>query len=425
MRRLPSARKVVDAISSDGWYWKINEQLGGLYEESAGSKASQEAVQQYRLALEGFVRSIAKEAQLVKAAHGNWENVPSNVWAKDILELKRKIQYSGGEIEPDLSELETLRADFAKWKPVEDIPSAREIEEIPLRGVKEVAPQLPKELARAMASNDVDVLANYVLAASPVHGLAAIETLAKTGDGCAILRGFLGNLDRDRMRTTVVVLKDTETPDAIGLLKMIAETHEDPVLYAEAMEAVIKSVPDRDARRLCLEEAQKLADQPDAAPAKLMFAMRGLGQEDDPPEVRVLRKVLRRSHNEEIRAACIRRLAAWITDSAETRDDVLKILKAHLADRNPDIRANAARALGASRDVRNVQAIRPLLDDDEARVRAAAAAALCSLLDWERPILESPEAEESWISQVRGRLDAVIQALEALDMACKEPAETE
>jgi len=66
--------------------------------------------------------------------------------------------------------------------------------------------------------------------------------------------------------------------------------------------------------RLALEEAQKLAEDPDAEPDRLAFLLRGLGPEEDPPQVRVLRHILRRTANEQVRSACLRSLAKWVSD---------------------------------------------------------------------------------------------------------------
>jgi len=184
--------------------------------------------------------------------------------------------------------------------------------------------------------------------------------------------------------------------------------------WDERLEAELKALPQLEARRRCLEEVEKLAENPDAEPDKLVFFIRGLGPEEDPPQVRVLRRILRRTKDERVRTACLRMLSKWITDASEMREDVLRILRQHLADDNPAVRVAAARALGESGDVRYVRLLSPLLDEQDLRVREAATGAICTLLRWERPRGDTADAQGQRLQKLKRRLGAVLRALKPM-----------
>ena len=174
-------------------------------------------------------------------------------------------------------------------------------------------------------------------------------------------------------------------------------------------------------RQFCLEEAQKLADTPDAAPEKLMFLMKGLRQDDDPPQVRVLRKILRRTKNEEVRTECLRLLSKWITDASEIREDVLAILEGRLKDDRTGVRAAVVRALGESGDPRYVRVLIPALADTDRAVQQQAAEAICTLLGWKPRRPQSDEEFRGWIDDLKAALAPAVKALNEVEEAAQEP----
>ena len=183
------------------------------------------------------------------------------------------------------------------------------------------------------------------------------------------------------------------------------------------MEQVLKGLPEDEARRFCLAQAQAMAANPDAAPDKLIFCVRALGPQEDPPQVRVLRQILRKTQNEKLRTECLRVLASWIAAPAEAREDVLRILEQHLGDGNPRVREAAVRALGESADMRYVVLLSKALDDQDTSVRWSAARAICRLLHWEEPALKDDGSFNTWREGTRAQLDAALEALSQLEAA--------
>jgi len=241
----------------------------------------------------------------------------------------------------------------------------------------------------------------------------ALDALPKERD----LRGKA----TDIQRAAIESLRKIGTPEAMEALAKVAETAVKPNLFEESTEAILKSRTEPEARRRCLEEARKRAENPDAEPEKLAFYLRGLGRPFDPPEVKVLRQILRRTKNDKLRARAIRQLSKWISDDADSRRTVLHDLSARLGDPNRQVRQDALRALGQSGDVRRLKNVAPLLDDGDVQVREAAAKAVCCLLGWPRPILPREAKQEAgWMGEFKRKLEPVLAALQDLQRTVEE-----
>lgn len=215
--------------------------------------------------------------------------------------------------------------------------------------------------------------------------------------------------------------EQTTVPQATAVAQTDDVATRKPQDSVEATEQVLKSMPDEDARRLCLERAQEMARAPDERPEQLLLFLRGLGPDEDPPQVAVLRQILRRTKNERVRTEAVRMLAKWLSGQAETRTDVLRVLAEHADDAGTEVRCSVARALGQSGDVRCVVRLAAMLEDEDAGVRGAAADAVCELLGWERPRPSTGEAADAWHAGLRERLAPVLEALKALDQATAQP----
>lgn len=185
----------------------------------------------------------------------------------------------------------------------------------------------------------------------------------------------------------------------------------------EAIEAVLKGMSPEEARKYAVEKVQKLAENPDAELEKLRFFLRGLGPEEDPPQVRVLRQILRGTANDKVRAECLYVLGQWVTDSAEVRDDALRTLKEHVADADPRVRADVARAFGQSGDVRLLSLLAAFLQDQDASVRRSAGEGACRLLAWKRQIPSDEKEAEAWMADLRERLKPILEALSKFEEA--------
>jgi len=256
--------------------------------------------------------------------------------------------------------------------------------------------------------------------------IAAVKTVTMAEDVSSIRQALdalpkeedLHGKAREIQRTANEVLRKIATLEGKQVPREMADTAKTPQFDAEAMEQVVKSMPEHEGRRFCLEEAEKLADSPDAEPEKLIFLMRGLRQDYDPPEVRVLRKILRKTRNEKVRVACLRALSKWITDASEIREDVLGILEGRLQDESARVRAAAVRALGHSGEVRYVARLVPALDDADSGVRHQAAEAICTLLGWEpRRVWQEEEEFDAWLGKFKAILPPVLEALHELEEA--------
>jgi len=279
---------------------------------------------------------------------------------------------------------------------------------------------LPGDLVAAIEENDVDRLVSFVRRPERALSRAAIDVLAKTPEGRAALPELANEARGPTRHVIVCALSRARTQDAIDALKRIAQTAEDPQLYAEAMEGVLKSMPEHEALRFCLVEAEKLTDNRDADPEKLLFLIRGLRQDYDPPQVRMLRQILRRANDERVRVACLIMLSKWISDASEVREDVLGILEGHLKDESADVRTAIVRALGESRDPRYVPMLAPVLEDPDKAVQQQAAEAICRLLGWKRSEPRSDKELGAWVEDVKAALPPVLDALDELDSAARQ-----
>ena len=188
---------------------------------------------------------------------------------------------------------------------------------------------------------------------------------------------------------------------------------------AEAVESVLKAMPDEEARRLCLQRAEEMSKSPDDAPEQLLLFLRGLGPDEDPRQVAVLREIVRRSTNNAVRAQAVRVLAAWVSGTAETREDVLRVLGGLGEDPNPAVRQTVARTIAGSADVRHLPRLTAMMDDENDAVRRSAVEAICGLLGWDRPADADGEAV------FRQRIEPVLSALRALEGTINAPAPPE
>ncbi len=115
-------------------------------------------------------------------------------------------------------------------------------------------------------------------------------------------------------------------------------------------------------------------------------------------------------------------LSKWITDASEIREDVLGILESHLKDESANVPAAAVRALGESGDPRHLPVLAPVLQDRDKAVQQQAAEAICTRLGWKRPELRSDEQLEAWLEDLKPALPPVLEALDELDKATKQPS---
>gem|GEM_PF-5805175 len=107
-------REVVMLVSQDGWYWKVNENLGRSLLRIGDKRDLPEAEKQYRLALQGYLDRMKGEAKTCQS----WgQPLPSTRWGRTILALKRGIKEAGGTILIDTKELDDLLAEVVPPTP--------------------------------------------------------------------------------------------------------------------------------------------------------------------------------------------------------------------------------------------------------------------------------------------------------------------
>jgi hypothetical protein len=292
---------------------------------------------------------------------------------------------------------------------------------------------LSPELSRALAENNTELIDSFVRSTDPREVDLAIDGLAKTKEGRAKLRNQLkkGKLPRFLIEQILARLADAGSSDAVDSVVQFAATAQSPRAYGAAIEAAAKAMPPEQGRLFCLEEAKKLAADPDFSPEMMAAVVRGLAPQTmrngDPEETTFLREIIAKKDDPRMREACLDVLGQWVVDGADLRERIAETLAAHLGDSDPRVRARMAGALGRSGDIRRHGAILPLLDDPDPRVSEAAAEAARSLLDWPRP--ETPNSEtmeqrtervRKWTAEIKTKSEPVRQGLEALEKAIQE-----
>ena len=188
----------------------------------------------------------------------------------------------------------------------------------------------------------------------------------------------------------------------------------------DEMEKQLKRMSESEARRYCLNESQRLAENPDAQPEKLEFFMRGIGRSFDPPEAKVLCRILRLSKNQRLRATAVRQLSKWITDDADSRRGVLGTITELINIPDRPARQMILLALGESGDPRNLGKICPALDDPDQAIRDAAARAVGILLDWKPIGRTTPEAQDQFVTEAKKRAQPILEKLKALEDSIKQ-----
>ena len=107
---LATLKKVVEAISDDGFYWQINEYLGDML---FSQQQVSEAEKQYRLALKGYFNIIKNETVYMTMTHSERtrrrKKLNVSNWERKIIKLKKKIKKTGGKIKINTDELNELQ----------------------------------------------------------------------------------------------------------------------------------------------------------------------------------------------------------------------------------------------------------------------------------------------------------------------------
>ncbi len=428
----------VDAVSPDGWHYQMNLRLAGLYQKKYGNPSAR-AVKQYKIALRGYLELMKKEvkhmrycgyalsvsgasAMYVPLRVTRWPPRVEKAWETTVKWITEQARMAGGDIEFDVDgEIAKLRAWFEKGKSVDVARQGRAKAggQAATRQGGPVSAVPPAALSKAVKENDLGLLVRWAEHGSEQPSLIAIEALGKTAEGRVSLTKLLVK-GGHRRHAMLRALQQAATPDVIVHLRKLLETAKDPDVLEEVLEALCKSMPDKEARAFCLRQSQKLAARPDVAPRRLILLLRGLGPDYDPPEVRVLRKILRKTKTKELRVTCLLVLSKWITATAESREDVLRILKQHRADKEVMVRAACSRAFGLSGDVRSLRLLEPLLKDTEEPVRRTAARAVCDILAWEFDAPANAQHFDRWVRDLRVRLAPVLEKLAELEKAAEE-----
>lgn len=308
--------------------------------------------------------------------------------------------------------------DLGKGIPLEDF-GTYDRKKVFRTAAKPEAEDLPPEVAEAIREKDTQALVRFA-AHAPWNRLelicAAIGTTREGRD--ALLRLWTDN----PRRYTDPVLHAARScgAEATDLLTAMLRADGGSKYYDEIAEAVVKRMPKDRARRFCLEQAQTLAEQPDANATKLIFFVRVLRQNDDPPELRVLRRILREAHDKDLREETICVLAKWVLDGTDARRTIVGDLAGRLGEGSDRARSAAVRAIGDSGDPRNVPLLTPLLDDPSLNIRHGGARAICVLLGWRPPPRQEGEEEARTIGELKQRLAPVLQAIRALQAAIKQ-----
>lgn len=261
--------------------------------------------------------------------------------------------------------------------------------------------------------------------------LAALDAVQPNGEGGAatVQRVFqalpqdpkLSSAMKGQLLTAGVnALVRAGTTAARGYLDQLVDAEHSSEDIAAIIEAVSKALPKGQATDYCLGKLKAIAENADATPAKAIALMRCLPGSLAPDQTNTLLMVIGKSRMPDVQSVGYRILTRALIDTDDGRADVVRILRERLADGDPVIRAIAARGLGAAGDVRLVRNLAPLLDDPAYKVRATAASAVCRLLNWKAPELREG-ADGPMITELKTRLTPVLDALEVLGTAARQP----
>lgn len=276
------------------------------------------------------------------------------------------------------------------------------------------------DLIKAIDNNDITFLKTFTRIGSLDDAKLAIYFLAQSAPGCEALPELLEQLRTPLDRVAIEALRKAGTSESTQALRKIAQNTKSPSIFADCMEALLKSMPEHEARWFALQESQKLAENPDADPQKLRFYMQGLGRPSDPPEVKVLRQILTASRDERLRTAATAQLAGWIMKDGDSRREVLRTITELINVPDRPARQMILLALGESGDLRNLAKICPALDDPDQAIRDAAARAVGILLDWKPIARTTPEAQDQFVTEAKKRAQPILEKLKALEDSIKQ-----
>ncbi|HUU44897.1 MAG TPA: hypothetical protein VM118_04120, partial [Acidobacteriota bacterium] len=108
-RAIAFGRELANAVSQDGFYWGINTVLGDLYVESNTDGANAEAIDQYSVALDGYVTAIQHMAIDLS---GSKQAIPARLqeWSAGVENLESRIEKAGGTAGIGRRALDEIRA---------------------------------------------------------------------------------------------------------------------------------------------------------------------------------------------------------------------------------------------------------------------------------------------------------------------------
>ena len=232
---------------------------------------------------------------------------------------------------------------------------------------------------------------------SPAVRERAALALGRIGER-RVTPALLEALERERVdavrRMIVFALGELEDPQAVPILLRIAGPEKaSQALKARAAEALgkIGQLPDRAAvARVLLERLPVPAEILTAEQVRLTgLVMTALLRIREPETAGPLALQLR-STSPEVRAAAANALARLRTPLTAVVPDLMNTL----TDGDPEVRANATRALGVAQDMRAAVSLTSLLRDRDERVVVAAVRALGALRESHptRPLVELGES---------------------------------
>jgi len=211
------------------------------------------------------------------------------------------------------------------------------------------------------------------------------------------------------------VLGRIGTSEALDLLKAIAQSARSKEVFELSIEVLVKSMSAPEARQFCLGELRKVAPNPDTSSEKVIVLLRGLFLELNPEDNVLLKAILRKTKNDAVRRACFAKLAEWMLNSAAWREELLENLETGLSDEDCSVRTASIRGLAESGDIQYIRLLIPVLQDQDIRVRTAAAEGICRLVNWEVPDVEGIEPRKQWLKELQYRVKPLVEALDSFN----------
>ena len=188
----------------------------------------------------------------------------------------------------------------------------------------------------------------------------------------------------------------------------------------EALSALLKNMAEEDAQRYTIREIDQRSEQPDESPGTLLFLLKSMAHEVDPPGVKLPVRILKRTEMLKLRLAAIHQLGKWFAAQKDGSSKANACVLENLDDDAAQVRSECAWVLGRTGRLKDVEYLAPLLRDPSASVREQAAESLCMLCGWDWQYLSDSRSHTAAIANLKEQVAPVLEALNVMDDALRQ-----